>query len=392
MNAEARDIRSLSIQAMDALRRGDAQAARELFEQAVAMPGADADTWFGLSRACQSLGAHREENAALDRALKLNERHLPALIRKGDLYTQGGDRRAATSYYQAALRLGAAARGLTPEWRAELARIEALCQENAQVYEAHLLGDLTRRGLGTAGTERFGRAVDMILGKRQIYHQQPRYFHFPELPEIELFDRAQFPWVSALEAATPLIRAELQGVLASGAGIEPYLQTKSNRPSFNNVGLLDDLSWSAFHLIKNGEPVPGHAARCPATMEALAQVPLCTVKGRTPTVLFSLLRPGAHIPPHHGYLNTRLICHLPLIVPPQCELRVGNQTHSWREGELVIFDDTIEHEAWNRSSQLRVVLLFDIWRPELTDTERSLVAEMLESIDRLGGARREWTQ
>jgi len=124
----------------------------------------------------------------------------------------------------------------------------------------------------------------------------------------------------------------------------------------------------------------------------LQRLPLCRIKGRTPTALFSLLRPGAHIPPHHGFLNTRLICHLPLIVPPECALRVGNETRAWREGELVIFDDTMEHEAWNRSAEVRVVLLFDIWRPELTDAERSLVAAMLESIDGFGGPRREWTQ
>ncbi|MGH8254866.1 MAG: aspartyl/asparaginyl beta-hydroxylase domain-containing protein [Steroidobacteraceae bacterium] len=79
-------------------------------------------------------------------------------------------------------------------------------------------------------------------------------------------------------------------------------------------------------------------------------------------------------------------------MPPGCALRVGNDTRAWREGEVVVFDDTIEHEAWNRSPELRVVLLFDIWRPELTDKERAHVAAMLESIDRYGGPRREWTQ
>ncbi|MGH8201722.1 MAG: aspartyl/asparaginyl beta-hydroxylase domain-containing protein [Steroidobacteraceae bacterium] len=131
---------------------------------------------------------------------------------------------------------------------------------------------------------------------------------------------------------------------------------------------------------------------CPRTLQALRELPLCRIKGRTPTVLFSLLRPGAHIPPHHEFLNTRLICHLPLIVPPGCTLRVGNEKRSWREGQLVVFDDTMEHEAWKGSTELRVVLLFDIWRPELTNAERTLVARMLESIDAFGGPRREWTQ
>jgi aspartyl/asparaginyl beta-hydroxylase (cupin superfamily) len=234
--------------------------------------------------------------------------------------------------------------------------------------------------------------MDLLLGKRQIYHQQPVYFHFPELPEIQFYDRERFPWVPALEAAAPQIRTELEAVVASGEGIEPYMQREARRPTFDSNSLLDDLSWSALHFFRHGELVPAAAARCPATMAALSQVPLCAIKGRTPTALFSILRPGAHIPPHNGYINTRLICHLPLVLPPDCALRVGNETRPWREGELMIFDDTIEHEAWNRSSQVRAVLLFDIWRPELTAAERALVAEMLESIDRFGGPSREWTQ
>lgn len=377
---------------MEALRRGDSGAARELFERAIAAGAADADTWFGLSRALQGLGERAQEDSALEKVLQINSAHLPALIRKGDLYTLSGDRRAATSYYQAALRLARTIQRLPSEWEGELKRIEALCQQNVQAYEQHLLTDLTAQGLGQPGSERFSRAVELLLGKRRIYHQQPRMFHFPELPEIEIFDCSQFPWIPALEEATPLIQEELKGVLASGAGIVPYIQKEADRPAVHKNRLHEDPSWSAFHLLRHGAPVEANAARCPKTMAALAQVPLCTVKGRTPTALFSLLRPGAYLAPHHGYLNTRLICHLPLIVPGQCELRVGNQIHVWREGEVLVFDDTIEHEAWNRSSQLRVVLLFDIWRPELTPMERSLVSEMLESIDRLGASRREWTQ
>ena len=84
------------------------------------------------------------------------------------------------------------------------------------------------------------------------------------------------------------------------------------------------------------------------------EIPLTRVKNRSPSVLFSLLRPGAHIPPHCGLANTRLICHLPLIVPPGCAFRVGNDTRVPVEGRAWVFDDTIEHEEWNRSSQIRV--------------------------------------
>jgi aspartyl/asparaginyl beta-hydroxylase (cupin superfamily) len=99
---------------------------------------------------------------------------------------------------------------------------------------------------------------------------------------------------------------------------------------------------------------------------------------------------GARIPPHHGFVNTRLICHLPLVVPEGCELRVGGEMRAWREGEALIFDDTIEHEAWNRSAETRVVLLFDIWRPELSEEERGLVTAMFNAVDSYGGERVPW--
>ena len=92
--------------------------------------------------------------------------------------------------------------------------------------------------------------------------------------------------------------------------------------------------------------------------------------------MFSLLRPRARIAPHTGVQNTRLVCHLPLIVPPGCGFRVGNEIRQWEEGKLLIFDDTIEHEAWNDSGEDRMVLIFDIWRPELSARERQEVSAL----------------
>ena len=145
--------------------------------------------------------------------------------------------------------------------------------------------------------------------------------------------------------------------------------------------MLADPSWSALYLWRNGKPVDEAAARCPRTMEALNAVPMTFMGARTPSVLFSRLQPGAHIPPHSGMLNSRLICHLPLIVPPGCWLRVGSETRSWEEGKLLIFDDSIEHEARNTSGETRIILLFDIWRPELTAEEREGISAIFSAID-----------
>jgi aspartyl/asparaginyl beta-hydroxylase (cupin superfamily) len=120
-------------------------------------------------------------------------------------------------------------------------------------------------------------------------------------------------------------------------------------------------------------------------MAALERVPLSDIGARTPAVLFSRLEPGAHIPPHSGMLNCRLICHLPLVVPKGCWLRVGNEKREWEEGKLLIFDDSFEHEAMNPSGELRIILLFDIWRPELGSEERSSISAIFDAIDQFRG-------
>jgi aspartate beta-hydroxylase len=78
--------------------------------------------------------------------------------------------------------------------------------------------------------------------------------------------------------------------------------------------------------------------------------------------------------------NTRVVTHLPLIIPDDCALRVGGETHVWQTGQCVTFDDTFEHEAWNRSDQTRVVLIFDNWNPDLSEAERAAVTDLVEAI------------
>ena len=101
---------------------------------------------------------------------------------------------------------------------------------------------------------------------------------------------------------------------------------------------------------------------------------------RGPTAFFSILEPHTKIPPHTGSTNTRLTVHLPLVVPGGCGFRVGGETREWRPGTAWIFDDTIEHEAWNESDQARAILIFDVWNPQLTALERDLVREAMTAL------------
>ena len=324
---------------------------------------------------------------ALDAALARNPRDVAALIRKADQLAAGGDIRAASAYYLQAVRVSAGV-VLTPDLRREVARAQAACDGLAARIESSLRESLA----GVApGSERFRESLDLLFGHRQPYFQQPQYYFFPGLAHVQFFERAAFPWLDAVERATPAIREEMLAVMRDPGALQPYVRSDPTRPRGSQGGMADNPDWSAFYLWKDGAPVAGHAERCPRTLEALQGVPFPRVRGRMPSILFSVLRPGAHIPAHNGFINTRLICHLPLVVPPGCTFRVGNATREWVEGKAWLFDDTIEHEAWNRSSETRVVLLFEAWRPELTEDERRLVAAMFEAIDAQGGQRADWS-
>jgi aspartyl/asparaginyl beta-hydroxylase (cupin superfamily) len=100
---------------------------------------------------------------------------------------------------------------------------------------------------------------------------------------------------------------------------------------------------------------------------------LLDLPGKGPTVMFSLLEPRTRIPPHTGSNNVRTTVHLPLIVPDGCGFRVGAETRAWQVGEAWAFDDTIEHEAWNDSGEMRAILILDVWNPLLTEAERAAV-------------------
>jgi aspartyl/asparaginyl beta-hydroxylase (cupin superfamily) len=132
-------------------------------------------------------------------------------------------------------------------------------------------------------------------------------------------------------------------------------------------------------LWENGRRIDANAEHCPRTMALLQELGQPAIDGACPNAMFSLLAPETAIPPHVGVNNSRLVCHLPLIVPDGCWFRVGAETRDWRPGEAFVFDDTIEHEALNPSDRLRVVFIFDIWHPDLSDVEREAVAALIAS-------------
>lgn len=373
-----------------AVQRGDWAAARVELEDLAASGGADAGNLALLATARARAGDDALAHQAADLALQKEAGNLRASLVKADLLWAGGARREANYFYRAVLELSGPAADMAPDLVDGVRRARAIRDSLARDIFAHVRAELDQAGYsGSGSSARFTHAMDLATGRKQAYFQQPKAFYFPELPNTQFYPREQFPWLDRVEAATDAITGELIAMLEEDAAFAPYLQADPNMPTRPDYPLVDSMDWSTCFLWKDGVETP-NAARCPQTMAALADAPLCRISARSPQIMFSQLKAGAHIQPHHGYVNTRLVCHLPLIVPPGCRFRVGNDVRNWEKGRAWAFDDTMEHEAINQGSSTRVVLIFDIWRPELTEEERHLVRTLLEATDAFSPRTTSW--
>ena len=343
-----------------------------------------------MSEAARSSESARAALARADALLTTNPADLRGLILKGDALAGLGDTRSASTFYSSALRHAGGQPSLPADLIADLGRAHQAVQAQSRAFEGHLTDSLAGAGFDPAtSSDRFTLSLDLMAGRKQLYQQEPRVYLFPGLPQVQFQPRETLPWLAAIEQATPDIRAELEALTEPGL-FRPYVEPRADRPNTDAAGMASNPDWSALFLWRDGIEQPDIARRCPRTLEALADVPLCRIKGRTPSILFSRLTPGARIPPHHGLVNTRLICHLPLIAPPGNRFRVGNDVREWKEGQAWAFDDTIEHEARNDSDLSRTVLIFDVWKPELTAEERDLIAALFTAIDGYGAAQPAW--
>ena len=231
--------------------------------------------------------------------------------------------------------------------------------------------------------DRVVAALRAYQGYEPTLHRDPlqrtRTLYLPGLEARAWFERAEFDWVEALEAETGAIRAELLAVAEQGGGTEPYL-ARAPEPGAEWLALAGKDAWSSFFLYKEATRVPENCARCPRTEAALLTLPVVRSHGVPGEAMFSLLKPRTRIPPHHGYTNTKLTVHLPLVIPPGCGIKVGSETRGWTEGQVIAFDDSYLHEAWNGSDALRAVLIFEVWHPGLAPHERDAVGGVLDAI------------
>lgn len=361
----------------------DNPAAAAWFARATEADPSSPPLWMNLATAHRNLSAFEAERAALEQALAIDQRHLMANVRMAEWHERFGEGESAAFRWHGVATIVRSLPSRTPPLDQLLERAEAAVGASRKTLADRVDAALapTRAMIDGVARRRFEACIDAMLGRRAIYQPAPHGLHFPFLAADEFFERRHFPWLEALERQTPAIVRELEALLnASDSGFAPYVTMTPGTPDNLWSPLNGSDGWSARYFWRYGERDDSLCARCPDTAAAIDAVPKVDLTGRAPTAFFSILKPGVHLPPHTGTSNVRSVLHLPLMVPPGCGFRVGGEVREWMVGEAFVFDDTIEHEAWNRGTALRAVLILDVWNPYLAAEERVMLQTLFDAL------------
>lgn len=388
LEAEPDHVEALNVVGLAALRDGDIDRALTLLNRAAAVDGSQALTHLHLGRAHAAAFELESAAAAYTEALAREPKLHAARLHLAELHEKRGDTARAVMTFARALN-DAQAEGRWLNAATTPAALQGAVDHAQQFVRARRLAGFTElmepfaKTYGRGAMRRVEQAVRIHLHLEQPVfpdpRQKPTFLFFPGLPATPYLDPGLIPEIEDLEAATPGIRTELLALLPRAAGRERVFHTGELEQA-NLRGLATPPSWNGYYFFRHGERRADNCAACPITATALDALPLARVRGHGPEVLYSVFSPGTHLLPHCGVTNTRVVGHLPLIIPEDCALRVGGEDHHWREGEVVVFDDTYDHEAWNRSSRTRVVMIFDLWNPFLSQAERAVLAELVVAM------------
>lgn len=371
----------LLVEAGQALARRDPRAALQLLDQADRF-GRTHNATLNRAVALRLLGDYHASLSVLDDALEMRPYDFMALLAKGAMLEKVNQTKAAVEVYRNTLKIAPPRASCPPGVVSQMDYASRLIDRHAQALADFMKDRIAplKAELGEASRERFEEGLEIYAGLKQPPRQQPLLLNYPRLPAIPFYDRTLFPWLARLEEATPVIQAELATLLETAFDeFSPYIAYPKGAP-VNQWGELNhSRKWSSLFLWKDGRRQDEICARASQTAALLESLPMADQEGFSPTAMFSALQPKTHIPPHTGSSNVRLLTHLPLILPGPARFRVGNTVRDWEMGRAWVFDDTIEHEAWNDADAMRVILIFDVWNPYLDDGEKRLITEMMKA-------------
>lgn len=371
-----------------AFKRGQLAEALERLQAAHAAAPGDPVVLLSVALVLREQGNSAGELKAIEASLAADPYFLAGLLAKASHLERHGQAKSAAVFYRNALKVAPQESHWPASLRGQLLHGRAQSQRLGIELAAFLAERIGSRlnALTPSEAQRWREAGAIVSGQSQPYPSVSSQLSVPRLPAIPFFERDAFDWVAALEARTEVITSELRAVMSRNQGeFTPYIAYQPGTPVNQWQELNHSRRWSSYFLWRHGQPVTEHLQSCPETAQALAAVDMADIGGLCPNAIFSVLAPHTRIPPHHGETNARVVVHLPLVVPEHCLYRVGFEQRRWKVGEVLIFDDSIEHEARNDSDELRVVLIFDVWNPLLSPGERDMVRTVLAAAREFQG-------
>jgi tetratricopeptide (TPR) repeat protein len=370
---------SLIVEADEAMARGNVRQAASLLE-AAAQRGHDASTLLRLATVRRSLGNFPGAVAAAAAAVELSPQNSLMALLLGSLKELMGATHGAERAYRAALDHAPVDLSFQPAMSKQFDHARRLV-EAGHKWRNRLLEwqpENSAIPLDQAEDRRMRGFRANILENHDSGPLVAPAFVISGIKPNRYFDASEFAGVANIERETDAVREEFLALAESKRDQWSSRLGGLHAPE-NGSGRAG--AWSMIPLIRNGRVVEEFASRCPRTMQLAKALDLPDIPLLSPSLYFSVLEPGSRIEPHIGITNARIIAHFPLIVPENCGFRVGGELRRWEPGKALIFDDMTTHEAWNDSDRIRVVLIADLWRPELTAAERAAVTDLMTCED-----------
>jgi hypothetical protein len=197
------------------------------------------------------------------------------------------------------------------------------------------------------------------IGGLRTNAERPMMEFYPGLTTTPWHDPKAFPIVADLERLAPQIAEEAKA-----------FDAERFQDEAENIGR--EGRWGVAFLLEMGRRNEKNLARCPSLRWILEHHRTLTTHAGL--MYFSCLDPHSSVEAHHGPTNVRLRCHLGLDVPEGCGIRVGEVPGTWQNGRCIVFDDSFAHEVWNDSDRGGIVLVLDLWHPDLSEDEVALLA------------------
>lgn len=389
LRAAPHNMAGLRYLAARAVTRREFTQAQRFVERAIKITPRKSALYQNLAIILRAQGRLEEALEAFRTALRLNPEQPLSWIQQGDVFQAlGKTPEAIASYNQAAAIAGnlgilANAHRANPQAQAIIARAAKVLIKERTNAITKATADMD----APDGTDNLERAI--IAGQHMAQSRIPKYAdplqkpgfcYFPGLDPNPFYEKSDFPFLEHLEKSHKLILNEFSDIVSDEQLMQPYIKID---PPVNAqwAELNYSPNWSSYHLYNNGQPIRENCVRCPETIRIIETLPLATVTNQAPEVFFSLLRPGTHIPPYYGMENYKLTVHLPLIIPKFSGIRVGDETKRWKPGKCLIFDDSFEHEAWNKSQESCAILSLEIWNPLIREEEKIYLNNAVAGLD-----------